>query len=226
MSRRQFKRPLGERRYKKLFLIATEGSKTEPTYFTSLTGAASVVHVKTLEGQSRSAPHQVLKRMKDYLDRERLQPRTRRGWSLIRTVGPTISSPSCISGRYKPRTTALLSAIRSSSTGYSCISRMAPGSPPPRIARIASNAGYPITTRALIHERSPWPKLSRRYAVRKSAITPVAPIGRGRWVRPRYTGLLRGYLAYSTTGAASAWRARRPPSEGRGAGTDGLGRRS
>jgi len=74
MSRRQFKRPLGERRYKKLFLIATEGSKTEPTYFTSLTGAASVVHVKTLEGQSRSAPHQVLKRMKDYLDRERLQP--------------------------------------------------------------------------------------------------------------------------------------------------------
>jgi len=226
MSRRQFKRPLGERRYKKLFLIATEGSKTEPTYFTSLTGAASVVHVKTLEGQSRSAPHQVLKRMKDYLDRERLQP-SDEAWLVVDQDRWTDDQLTKLH-QWSLQATNHGFALSNPKFEYcySCISRMAPGSPPPRIARIASNAGYPITTRALIHERSPWPKLSRRYAVRKSAITPVAPIGRGRWVRPRYTGLLRGYLAYSTTGAASAWRARRPPSEGRGAGTDGLGRRS
>lgn len=32
-QRRKFQRPLGERRYKKLFLIAAEGIKTEPIYF-------------------------------------------------------------------------------------------------------------------------------------------------------------------------------------------------
>lgn len=30
---RTFQRPLGERRYKKLFVVSVEGSKTEPQYF-------------------------------------------------------------------------------------------------------------------------------------------------------------------------------------------------
>jgi hypothetical protein len=32
-KRRKFQRPLGERRYRKLFVIAVEGVKTEPQYF-------------------------------------------------------------------------------------------------------------------------------------------------------------------------------------------------
>lgn len=36
-KRRSFSRPLGERRYRKLFLVAVEGSKTEPQYFAMLT---------------------------------------------------------------------------------------------------------------------------------------------------------------------------------------------
>ncbi len=35
--RRKFSRPTGERRYKKLFLISTEGQLTEPDYFSFLT---------------------------------------------------------------------------------------------------------------------------------------------------------------------------------------------
>jgi RloB-like protein len=72
--RRPLTRRLGERRYKKLYLIATEGSKTEPAYFAFFTGDASVVHVKTLKGRTRSAPVQVLHRMRDYLQREGLKP--------------------------------------------------------------------------------------------------------------------------------------------------------
>ena len=32
-NRRKLDRPLGERRFRKMFVIATEGSKTEPQYF-------------------------------------------------------------------------------------------------------------------------------------------------------------------------------------------------
>ena len=32
-KRGSFQRPFGERRYRKLFVIATEGVKTEPQYF-------------------------------------------------------------------------------------------------------------------------------------------------------------------------------------------------
>lgn len=32
-KRRSFQRPLGERRYKKLFIVSVEGFKTEPQYF-------------------------------------------------------------------------------------------------------------------------------------------------------------------------------------------------
>jgi hypothetical protein len=35
VKRRSLKRSMGVRRYKKLFIIATEGAKTEPLYFPS-----------------------------------------------------------------------------------------------------------------------------------------------------------------------------------------------
>lgn len=73
-QRRKFQRPLGERRYKKLFLIAAEGIKTEPIYFGLFADETSIVRVNCLKGKHESAPPQVLKRMTDHLDREGLKP--------------------------------------------------------------------------------------------------------------------------------------------------------
>jgi hypothetical protein len=68
--RRRFDRPIGERRYKKLFVIAAEGAKTEPQYFSAFNGEKSVIHVKCLKGKHRSSPPQVLKRMEERLKEE------------------------------------------------------------------------------------------------------------------------------------------------------------
>ncbi len=67
--RRRFRRPPGKRRYRKLFLIATEGVKTEPQYFAIFNDRDSVVHVKCLRSKHHS-PIQVLKRMEDRLRQE------------------------------------------------------------------------------------------------------------------------------------------------------------
>ena len=44
----RFQRPLGERRYKKLFVVSVEGSKTEPQYFAIFNQPQSIVLVKCL----------------------------------------------------------------------------------------------------------------------------------------------------------------------------------
>ena len=67
-KRRRFVRPLGERRYRKMFVLATEGSKTESQYFSIFNDANLTVHIKFLKGGDRSAPTQVLKRMRGYLE--------------------------------------------------------------------------------------------------------------------------------------------------------------
>lgn len=72
-QRRKFQRPLGERRYKKLFLIAAEGIKTEPIYFSIFSDDKSIVQVSCLKGRSDSSPPQVLKRMTDHLLSEGLK---------------------------------------------------------------------------------------------------------------------------------------------------------
>lgn len=74
IKRRSFKRPLGERRYKKLFIIATEGAKTEPQYFSIFNDQNSIVKVLCIKGKNRSAPLEVLKRMKISLKEELLHP--------------------------------------------------------------------------------------------------------------------------------------------------------
>ena len=43
-QRRKFQRPLGARRYKKLFLVAAEGIKTEPIYFSVFTDDKYIVN--------------------------------------------------------------------------------------------------------------------------------------------------------------------------------------
>lgn len=67
--RRNFRRPLGERRYRKMFVIATEGAKTEPEYFEILKQIVGdvIVNIRCLPGDTKSAPIKVLNRMKKFL---------------------------------------------------------------------------------------------------------------------------------------------------------------
>ena len=71
-KKRKFRRSLGERPYRKLFIVATEGVKTEPQYFAILNDRYPVIHVNCLK-ISRNSPLQVLKRMKDHLKKEPLK---------------------------------------------------------------------------------------------------------------------------------------------------------
>lgn len=73
-GRRRFRRPLGERRYRKLYVIAAEGEKTEPQYFDLFNDEQGLIVVKCLQGGSESSPSRVLQRMEDYLQREQLRP--------------------------------------------------------------------------------------------------------------------------------------------------------
>lgn len=80
---RTFERPLGERRYKKLFVISVEGSKTEPQYFVIFNQPQSIVLVKCLKRPStKSSPIQVLKKMKSYLHKESLR-KTDEAWVVV-----------------------------------------------------------------------------------------------------------------------------------------------
>ncbi|MCY4378855.1 MAG: RloB family protein [Candidatus Dadabacteria bacterium] len=72
-KRRRFVRPLGKRRYRKMFVLATEGSKTESQYFAIFNDQNLVVHIKFLKEKGGSAPPQVLERMRNYLDSEDLE---------------------------------------------------------------------------------------------------------------------------------------------------------
>lgn len=68
---KRFQRPIGERRYRKLFLVATEGKKTEPQYFAHLDRRLlPVVKIQPLKGKSDGAPNRVLARMKKTLKNE------------------------------------------------------------------------------------------------------------------------------------------------------------
>lgn len=71
--RRGFQRPLGERRYRKMFIIATEGAKAEPQYFGLFNSSHAVVHVHCLKCRTASSPPQVLARMKAHLQQEGLK---------------------------------------------------------------------------------------------------------------------------------------------------------
>jgi hypothetical protein len=78
-----FQRPLGERRYKKLFVVSVEGSKTEPQYFAIFNQPQSIVLVKCLKRPStESSPIQVLKKMQGYLRKESLR-KTDEVWIVV-----------------------------------------------------------------------------------------------------------------------------------------------
>jgi hypothetical protein len=73
LKRRNFQRPLGGQHYRKLFVIAVEGVKTEPQYFSIFNVKRSVIQVNCLKGNNNSSPLHVLKRMKDYLKQKELK---------------------------------------------------------------------------------------------------------------------------------------------------------
>lgn len=66
-KRRDFQRFYGERRYRKMFVVAVEGEKTEPQYFSIFNDEQSVIWVNCLGGNRDSSPTAVLKRLKAYL---------------------------------------------------------------------------------------------------------------------------------------------------------------
>ena len=71
--RRGFKRPIGKRRYRKLFLVAVEGAVTEPQYFAMLSGQQSTVHVECLKERHGTSPPHVLDRMKNRLAQKNIK---------------------------------------------------------------------------------------------------------------------------------------------------------
>ena len=71
-NRRKFSRPTGRRRYLKLFVIATEGTKTEPQYF-DLFKNNPHLFIQVVKSKHH-APHQVLGRLKDRLKGADLSP--------------------------------------------------------------------------------------------------------------------------------------------------------
>ncbi|MBF0475121.1 MAG: RloB domain-containing protein [Deltaproteobacteria bacterium] len=71
LKRRSFQPPPAERRYRKIFIIATEGNVTEPQYFNifnTFNDPPSVIYVKCLKGNHNCSPPQVLERMTEYIE--------------------------------------------------------------------------------------------------------------------------------------------------------------
>ena len=64
---------ISARNYKKLFLIAVEGLKTEPTYFEIIDKLTVTNHIELIQGSSNSSPRHVLERMKDRLAKGNLK---------------------------------------------------------------------------------------------------------------------------------------------------------
>lgn len=81
-KRRKFKRDLGERTYRKKFVVAAEGTKTEPQYFLIFNTLKTMVSVKFLRDRHKNAPPQVLKRMDDYLKKEGIK-KTDEAWLVV-----------------------------------------------------------------------------------------------------------------------------------------------
>ncbi|MGD9895654.1 MAG: RloB family protein [Candidatus Methylacidiphilaceae bacterium] len=76
-GRRRISRALGKLPYRKLYVIAAEGEKTERQYFDLFKhlfkDEQPLIVVKCLPGGCKSAPSQVLKRMERFLRQEKLR---------------------------------------------------------------------------------------------------------------------------------------------------------
>jgi len=82
-QRRQFIRSEGMLPYRKLFVIAVEGEKTEKEYFDIFKAMQSLmIHIECLNSKTDSSPIRVLKRMKEYLADKELR-KTDEAWLVV-----------------------------------------------------------------------------------------------------------------------------------------------
>ena len=77
----RFLRPLGQRRYKRMFVIVAEGTVTEPEYFPLLSDNI-IVHVRCLKSRKNLPPKEALKLVLEHLRREGLR-RNDEAWVVV-----------------------------------------------------------------------------------------------------------------------------------------------
>lgn len=81
-SKSRFSRQTGKRKYRQLFVIATEGWITEPQYFAIFKNKNTTIKIECLKDKNKSSPEQVLKRMKKYIKENELK-RTDQAWLVV-----------------------------------------------------------------------------------------------------------------------------------------------
>jgi hypothetical protein len=77
----RFRRPQGQRRYKRMFVIVAEGTVTEQEYF-PLLNEELIVRVKCLRNRRNLPPNEALKRVREYIKKEGLK-RTDQAWVVV-----------------------------------------------------------------------------------------------------------------------------------------------
>jgi len=68
----RFRRPTGQRRYKRMFVIVAEGTVTEQEYF-QLLNDESIIRVNCLKNRSNLTPKDALQRVREYIHKEPLK---------------------------------------------------------------------------------------------------------------------------------------------------------
>jgi hypothetical protein len=81
-KRRPLHRKLGELRYRKVFIIATEGEVTEPEYFLQLNNKQYSVQILCLKPSNSHSPLEVLTQLKIHLKKEALR-KSDEAWLVI-----------------------------------------------------------------------------------------------------------------------------------------------
>lgn len=72
-KRRGFARKEPVRAYRRLYIIATEGARTEPAYFNMFQSREATLRIKLLDSRNKSSPEQVFDRAKKYITRQELR---------------------------------------------------------------------------------------------------------------------------------------------------------
>ncbi len=77
----RFRRTLGIRRYKRMFVIVAEGTVTEQEYFPLLSDE-TIVHIKCIRNRHNLPPQEALKRVREYIREEGLR-KTDEVWVVV-----------------------------------------------------------------------------------------------------------------------------------------------
>jgi len=73
-TRRKFERNSGVSRYRRIFIISVEGTKTEPQYFSIFNDRSTVIHTTCInDKKTSSSPMQALERIRGYLKSKKLR---------------------------------------------------------------------------------------------------------------------------------------------------------